>query len=63
MLGDTLVDWLDEGGQTVDMRALWESRVRLLTPARSMILTAITDHDDRAAVHQGNVRRSPHGPM
>jgi len=34
MLGDTLVDWLAEGGQTMDMRILWRSRVGLLITAR-----------------------------
>jgi len=34
ILGDIMVDWLAEGGQTVDMRALWESCVGLLTTTR-----------------------------
>jgi len=51
-----MVDWLAEGGQTVDMRALWESRVGPPTTVRLMSsLIAIIDHDDRAAVHQGNI--------
>ena len=27
--GDIMVDWLAEGGQTIDMRTLWASRVGL----------------------------------
>ena len=34
ILGDIMVDWLAEGGQTVDMRTLWESCVGLLTTTR-----------------------------
>jgi len=49
--GDIMVDWLAEGGQTVDMRALWESCVGLLTTTRSTVLIAIVDRDDRTAVH------------
>jgi len=29
--GDTMVDWLAEGGQTIDMHTLWTTRVSLLT--------------------------------
>ena len=51
MLGDTMVDWLAEGGQTVDMRALGESRVGLPIAARLMTLIVIADRDDGATVH------------
>ena len=27
LVGDALVDWLAEGGQTVDLRTMWTSRV------------------------------------
>ena len=56
MLGDTLVDWLAEGGQTMHTRALWESRVGLPTTVGLMSLIVIADRDDGAAVHQGNFR-------
>jgi len=55
MLGDTMVDWLAEGGQTVDMCTLWTSRVSLLTTTRLMSLIAIVDHDDGATVYQGEL--------
>jgi len=51
MLGDTMVDWLAEGGQTIDMRMLWASRVSPLTTTRLTTLIAIVDHDGGAAVH------------
>ena len=51
MPGDTMVDWLAEGGQTVDMRSLWASRVSLLTTARLTTLITIVDRDDGATVH------------
>ena len=63
ILGDTLVDWLAEGGQTMDMRALCESRVCILTTRRLMSLIAMLDRDDGASVHQGNIRGSRHGSM
>ena len=53
--GDIMVDWLAEGGQTVDMRTLWSSRVCLLTTAGLTTLIAIADRDDGAPVHQGTV--------
>jgi len=53
--GDIMVDWLAEGGQTVDMRTLWQSHVRLLATAGLTTLISIVDRDDGAAVHQGSV--------
>jgi len=55
MLGDTLVDWLAEGGQTMEMRTLGTSRVGLPITARLMSLIAIVDHDDGATVYQGEL--------
>ena len=63
ILGDTMIDWLAEGGQTVDMRALWKSCVGLLTTAGLMILITIVDPDNGAAVHQGNIRGNWRGPI
>jgi len=51
MLGDTMADWLAEGGQTIDVYTLWASRVSLLTITRLTALIAIVDRDDGAAVH------------
>lgn len=62
ILADTMVDWLDEGEQTMDMRTLWNSCVGLLTTARLMTLIAVVDRDDGAAVHQGNIPGSRDGP-
>lgn len=58
-IGDTLADWLDDGGQTIDARSLWASHVSLPTTIRSEVLTAILDRDDGAAVHQGNMEGIP----
>ena len=63
MVGDTMVDWLAEGGQTVDMRALWESCVGILTAAKLMTLITTVDRDDGATVHQGKIRGSRHDPI
>ena len=62
-LGDTVVDWLAEGGQTMDMRALWRSFVGPPTTARLMSLIAMVDRDDGAAVHQGIIQGSWHSLM
>ena len=61
ILGDTMVDWLAEGGQTMDMRALGESRVGLLITAKLITLISIVDRDNGAAVYQGNFRGSRRG--
>jgi len=51
MLGDTMADWLAEGGQTIDMHILWSARVSPPTTTRLTTLIAIVDRDDGAAVH------------
>ena len=56
--GDTIDDWLTEGGQTVDMRSLWTSHVRLLVDIGAAVLTEVVDRDDRAAVCQGIVEEN-----
>ena len=58
MPGDTLVDWLAEGEQTIDLRTLWASHVSLrLATTGLVILTEIPDHDDGAAIHQGALEK------
>jgi len=51
-----MVDWLAEGGQTVDMRTLWTSHVGLFANPRLAKLIATIDSNHGAAVYQGNVR-------
>ena len=43
-LGDALVDWLAESGQTVDMRTLWTSRVSSVIRLLCSVFDVV--HDD-----------------
>ena len=53
-VGDELVDWLAEGGQTIDVRNLWASRVSPVSTysLSSMSLTVIGDRNCGAVLHQ-----------
>ena len=51
ILGDVMAGWLAEGGQTINLRTLWTSRVSLLITVRLMILIACVDVDYGTALH------------
>lgn len=57
--GDRMVDWLADGGQTIDLRTLWTSHVRRPVFANSTTLIVLVDRNNTTAVYQGNVDGSP----